>query len=362
MKNIYLYLILATVTYSNSVFSQIDSLYLGQIPPGETPKIFELETSPGYFIADRIAFSSNGKTIVYSETTGGSWTNCKIKQYKYQDGTWQGPIVLFSGPYHAPAFSIDDSTLFFDVIGGAYYSVLTDSGWIDPVRFEEFYHYLQQTASGNYYASVENPINGLGSFDVSIVSLEDGVSVSIGAPINTTGFDGGGFAISKDETIMALGLNISVKNNQGNWSNPIPLPRKFYNPSKENSGMYITDDNKYLFFTQYDLPNYTNGKKLWVNIENFVDSLMAVTSVTEIEDISSNLSLFPNPTNKIIQIQSRSPISDYKEYTIINLKGVIVKHGKSDFEYIDVSMLASGIYFIQIQSARNIVIKKFIVK
>jgi hypothetical protein len=45
----------------------LNSLYLGQTPPTDIPKIFNLSVSPEYFAVERIAITNEGKEIFYSE-------------------------------------------------------------------------------------------------------------------------------------------------------------------------------------------------------------------------------------------------------------------------------------------------------
>ena len=94
--------ILSFVSYSQAIVN--DSLYLGQTPPGNTPKIFQLPVGAGLFAAERIAISADGKEIYYSELNGyTNQTISRIKYLKYSDGMWNSPTVLFVG-FIAPFF------------------------------------------------------------------------------------------------------------------------------------------------------------------------------------------------------------------------------------------------------------------
>jgi hypothetical protein len=44
-----------------------ENLYLGQTPPGNTPEVFPLSVKQGFFAAERIALSHDGRDIYYSE-------------------------------------------------------------------------------------------------------------------------------------------------------------------------------------------------------------------------------------------------------------------------------------------------------
>jgi hypothetical protein len=44
-----------------------ESLFLGQNPPGNTPEVFHLSVKQGFFAAERITVSYDGRDIYYSE-------------------------------------------------------------------------------------------------------------------------------------------------------------------------------------------------------------------------------------------------------------------------------------------------------
>ena len=60
--------VVISVVFSNLLFAQgipSDSLYLGQTPPGNIPKIFNLPVTGGLRPIERIAISSDGKEIYF---------------------------------------------------------------------------------------------------------------------------------------------------------------------------------------------------------------------------------------------------------------------------------------------------------
>ncbi len=67
--------------------------------------------------------------------------------------------------------------------------------------------------------------------------------------------------------------------------------------------------------------------------------------------------IFPNPTHKILNIQTDPSIS-IANFTILNISGQEIFH--SDKKEIDVSYLLSGIYFIKIETQQGTITKKFI--
>jgi len=252
-----------------------DSLYFGQIPPGDMPKIFPLPVKTGYFAAERIAISSDGKEILYSETNGYSpASKTRILSLKYSGNKWNGPAVLFENT-GCPAFSLSGKYLFINGM----LSIKTDAGWSAPSWFmnrpHEF-HYLQDTYSGAFYAAVKNSRNAAGKHDWSkiIIDHADTLIQSLGAPINSirNNMD---FYLARDESYIILvsdGLQISYRKKDGNWTNPKSLGSNI-NAFLGEWGPYITDDNKFLFFTAGTKQDYSDTYVRWVRIDNLIDSL-----------------------------------------------------------------------------------------
>ncbi len=102
------------IIISSTLFAQeipSDSLYLGQSPPGNNPKIFNLPLTSGHRACERIAITSDGKEIYYGELNTYPPSSYRIRCYKYQDNKWQGPFNVFEG-YNAPSLSINDSIIY----------------------------------------------------------------------------------------------------------------------------------------------------------------------------------------------------------------------------------------------------------
>ena len=258
-----------------------DSLYLGQIPPGNIPKVFTLSVTPGSFDAERISISPDNKTIYYSEvhsyypTTGGF-----IKYYKYSGNHWTGPFNLFQN-YIAAALTSSGDTMIFQNSNSDYqsfYSVWNSSQWSNPRRFLNNLnsaHYCQKISSGKYYIS-SNASQGIGGNDWCTlnISTPDTTAVSLGLPVNTSA-DNLDFYISRDESFMILAkgdLMVSYHKDDGNWTNPKTLGA-LINFGLGAWGPYVTADQKYLFYTTGTHPDYSDTHVHWVRIDSLVDSL-----------------------------------------------------------------------------------------
>ena len=291
MKTIYIaffFLLLVKPCFAQPI--PYDSLYLGQTPPGNTPKLFPLLIGSGTRPIERITISSDNKEFFFSEIDRYPPQILRIKYYKYLNEKWQGPFVVFDG-YMAPAFSVNDSIIYMqkNLNGTAatactYYSTKTSSGWSIPGRLLSTNlatHYFRGTNLKNYYLSTTFP--GTSLRDISILSIigTDTIIKNLGMPISTASNEGDYF-IARDESYiiharstppMAGDLYISYKKADGTWTNSKSLGSKINlpNPSWEY-GPFVTHDNKFLFFSRGEIamPSYYT---YWVKIDNVIDSL-----------------------------------------------------------------------------------------
>jgi hypothetical protein len=265
-----------------------DSLFLGQMPPGYNPVIFNLPLNGSMRPVERITISGDGKEIYYGQLNSYPATNLKIYYFKYSDNKWQGPFELFSG-FMAPALSPNDSTMYIQAsinysTAESYYSVKTGSGWSTPVKmfsFSQQSHYTQKTEPGNYYLSTNFPGSSLRDLGKIIITGPDTTVINIGLPVSTS-LDESDFFIARDESYIiharhspttAGDLYISYKKNNGSWTNSKPLGSHINLPGPVwEYGPFVTKDNKYLFFTRGD-NSWSSYYTYWVKINNIIDSL-----------------------------------------------------------------------------------------
>lgn len=189
--------------YSQSIPK--DSLYLGQIPPENSPKRFNLSTNNGFAAVERVAISNDGKSVFYHENNGyNPSSTTRDKYYEYKNNKWNGPFILIDSA-EAPALSITGDTVFYGRNGFVWYSVKNNTNWTQPIKFSKipYWHYLQITNSGTFYASMKNAKDKVGKKDWSKITINktDTLISSLGAPLNTTN-DNLDFYISKDESFI----------------------------------------------------------------------------------------------------------------------------------------------------------------
>jgi hypothetical protein len=259
------------------------SLYLGQIPPGNTPKALPLFVNKGFFAAERIAISNDGKDIYYSEIQAYYPIRGEnIKRYTFADGKWNGPIDLFAG--YAPALSLTGDTMFIERKDPAnkslsYISVRNGSDWGDPQRILiklDKAHYYQVTGKGSQYVS-SIAGNGIGFNDWCkvVITGSDTTASSLGRPLNSNA-ENLDFFVSRDESYMIVTnrprLAISYRKADGSWTNPIVFGKKI-DFGLGSWGPWVTPDNKYLFYSTGTIPDYSDVKVFWVRIDGVIDSM-----------------------------------------------------------------------------------------
>jgi hypothetical protein len=273
--------ILANPGFAQSMHK--DSLFLGQVPPGNKPEILSLFVNKGFFAAERIAITNDGMEIYYSEIKAYYPIRGEnIKMYRYSAGKWAGPFNLFDG--YAPALSVKGDTLFFErkdleKNSEAYISVRNENGWGNPKRILcglDKAHYCQVTRSGNYYISTKSGKGeGLNDWCRVTINGADTVTSSLGKPLNTP-WDNLDFFVSRNESFMIVtnrpGLGISYRNDDGSWTNPRNFGRKI-DFGLGSWGPYVTPDNKYLFYSTGTKPDYSDVHVYWVRIDGVIDSM-----------------------------------------------------------------------------------------
>lgn len=289
MKTI-IFLIIFTALLSKNFTQPIpeDSLYLGQEPPGHEPKVFVLPINGSLRPIERITISNDGKEIFYGQLNTYPPSVSKVLYYRYYENRWQVSQELFNG-YVAPALSPNDSVMFllksitYDR-AETYYSRRTVTGWSTPTQmfyFSQQSHYTQSTSLNNIYISTNFPGSTLRDVGKVIISGADTTVMSIGMPINTT-LDESDFFIARDESYIiharhspgvAGDLLISYKKVNGGWTNSksLGIHINYPNPTWEY-GPFVTQDNKYLFFTRGDNA-WNSYYTYWCKIDNIIDSL-----------------------------------------------------------------------------------------
>jgi hypothetical protein len=313
----------------STIFAQslpTGSYYLGQTPPGNTPKIFPLSVNQGFFAAERIAISNDGRDIYYSEIKGYYPIRGEnIKRYSYSQGKWAGPFNLFDG--YAPALSVTGDTMYFErkdleKNSEMYISVKSGQDWGNPKRILTGLnkaHYYQTTRNGNHYISSNSGKGtGLNDWCSVIMTGADSTALSLGRPLNTSG-ENLDFFVSQDDSFMVVtnrpGLGISYRKKDGSWTNPRNFGPKI-DFGLGSWGPWVTRDNKYLFYSTGTKPDYSDVGVFWVRIDGIIDSLKYINLSPYIKSLIKDLTLVVGqpftltiPDNIFIDDDSNVPLT-----------------------------------------------------
>ncbi|MXV50085.1 hypothetical protein GS399_03805 [Pedobacter sp. HMF7647] len=252
-------------------FWKSSKAFIGQKLPGDKPEIFAKGLlEDGGIALDRVAFSPDGKEFYYCHAL--HWFESKgatIRYFKFDNGKWNGPVVLNEG-YYAPSFSTSNDSIYF--IGGGMQGVVwksarTATGWTKPVQYIKasygLYDFMKTQSGLMYIGSNGNQgnIKDFSTYDFCQLAISgtDTTIKKLDGPVNTEGFDGD-FFVSNDESYIIISTNetkeyeselfISFRNADKSWSTPKSLGPLVNNGKAHRWGQYVTPDNKYLFYTQ----------------------------------------------------------------------------------------------------------------
>lgn len=271
-------------------FWESDEAYLGQKPPGEIPQVFAkgLLVDSG-IVLSRVAFSKDGKEFYY--TFARHWFDINgtgVKRIVFDGKNWKKPEIICTDLSN-PTFSIDDKSLYF---GGSESTVWkaerTNDGWTAPVKYLDMpyglYNFMP-TASGNFYVGSNGDRSNkddYNAYDFSILTIsgKDTVIKSLGAPLNTPGFDGD-FYIASDESYIIISANetpnyecelyISFRKKDKTWTKPISLGAEINTGLAHRFGQYVSPDGKYLFYTKGT--SETDCNFYWVRFDTLLEKL-----------------------------------------------------------------------------------------
>ncbi len=255
------------------------SPYLGEEPPGLTPKVF----APGIISTDEFefgsVFSKDGKTFYYAVDLGGYY---EIRTSTFKNGKWTDPKVLLGDgkyTYNDPMLNPEEDRLYFisnrplsgkgerkDV--DIWYVEKTKRGWSDPINVGEPIntgrneYYISFTSEGDMYFSSEKDDQGLkGNFNIyksSQIKGEFQEAVMLPKEINGRAYEADVF-IAPDESYIifaaqrrsSLGsgdLYISFKNEDGLWTQSKNMGPQINNETNQFCP-FVTADGKYLFYS-----------------------------------------------------------------------------------------------------------------
>ncbi|HPG37822.1 MAG TPA: putative Ig domain-containing protein [bacterium] len=274
-KSVVVFVTLLIITIFHSVAANPVGPYFGEIPPGDTAKVFapNFISRPDWWVQN-CCFSSDGREFIFC-LTDKDWGNCRIMYTNcFNNNEWSEPVKIIDNAI-VPYFSYDDQEIYCisyqrngTSTADVWKSARSADGWGEPVRVEapvsapDGHEWEVAAPADNIlYFSSDRP-GGFGNMDVYRSVLVDGkymVAENLGVPINTASLDECPW-VAPDESYMVFNswktnpkfagnnLYISWRNADSTWTNPKDLGAAV-NTNYLDIYPYISPDGKYLFYT-----------------------------------------------------------------------------------------------------------------
>lgn len=130
----------------------------------------------------------------------------------------------------------------------------------------------------------------------------------------------------------------------------------FFNPITGN--FYSQEPAKNV---NYEFSEDKKGLFLWINENHKLVFSKKVLSV-EKNQLENAISFYPNPTKEIIHIDVKTSSIKILNISIIDSQGREIIKKSSNFQFIDLSKISKGIYFLKITSDATLSFTKKIIK
>jgi hypothetical protein len=256
-------------------FTTLTGPYLGQKPPGMTPKIF----APGIVSLDKYSefvcvFTPDGKECIFDRYGDDEYQRGAIFRTGLENGRWTKPEIHKGfaefGEVFLPTMSPDGQYWFFTSktlpvpegikkIIPMYFIKKTETGWTDPQYLTQSIH-ASATLDNTVYINSGREIKRYDVFN-EIIDLYGSLP-----------FDAGHSCISPDGTYLIFDNNelsrigdchlfVIFKKKDGSWTDPISLGKYI---QQHAFCAWITCDGEYIFFHSQD---DSKGNIYWVSAE-----------------------------------------------------------------------------------------------
>ncbi|MBN1504756.1 MAG: ankyrin repeat domain-containing protein, partial [Candidatus Eisenbacteria bacterium] len=263
---------------SDIQFPFLEGDYLGQTPPGDTPRLF----APGivssvWGLHSTAVFSPDGNEVYWAPMVtfpGEVYSRGGILMMRRVDGRWTAPAWAgFSGPKgedDVPFFSADGNRLYFmsdrplpgeERAGGEkiWFVDRAAGGWSEPQPLDSVVNSVDKhwefslDNRGNVYFAGQPPDSrGLGDiyYVARLTGGEYEKPVNLGEPINSPLEEASPF-IAPDASYLLfsrqMDLWVSFREADGTWSEPVETGPEVNSPAPELCPV-VTADGRYLFF------------------------------------------------------------------------------------------------------------------
>jgi hypothetical protein len=247
--------------------------YLGQNPPGRTPKVF----APGIISShDNFEFSGtfspDGREFYFTRRAHGARNNV-IMVCRQNNGEWLAPEpASFSGRYsdHEPHITPDGGRLYFggnrpQAEGaapeyGIFYVEREGGDWGEPV-YDGPGMYVSVSEKGNMYLTDVGIDAGGGILRIPLIDGKRGEPIRLGGGVNEPTPAAHAF-VARDERFVIFDATrpagqggegdyyVSFRQPDGSWGPAINLGDEINSPGA-NLCPFLSHDGKYLFYTAY---------------------------------------------------------------------------------------------------------------
>jgi Tol biopolymer transport system component len=363
-----LLLITSTIILMLNCNAQVDSMYFGQTPPGDTAVIF----APGIIsltnrLEGKIIFSPDGNECYFDVSINGS---DKIYYTKRLKNSWtEQAEAPFSKNYNTcfPFFSADGNRLYFnyynDIMDDIWMVERTAGEWGDPqclplpINSSSADESYTETNDGLVYFWSQRP-GGFGS-DIWFKRPSSNQAENLGPPVNSTSTaldpcisPDGSYLIFKSYRSNKYGFYISFNTGNNVWTEPVNMEKNGagINISGEISPS-LSPDGKYLFFARHNAAGKTSDI-YWVST-SIIDTLrkIAMPTVSVKNTILQGVKLYPNPTSGQFTISFGSNPIEEALVTISNLQGTDLFTNtieNTSSATIDLTGHPTGIYLVKV--------------
>lgn len=271
-------------------FPKLSGPYLGQDPPGRSPRLFAkgiVSTREGIY--GTIAFSPDGREAFWKTETN------KLLFMTEEGGAWTPPRryrVADKESINVPFIGLDGTRLYFMARSRnpkgikeqekIWFAEKKGRGWSEPRELDAavnsipMHWQFSMDKSGDLYLSTDN-IFRAGFVDGSYHAPE-----KLPPPINSvhkvkyrSGEIGPGISPDGDYLIYTkfpIGLFVTFKNEDGSWTDPQSLDEKL-GLQGLNSMARVTPDGAYIFFQNEGARNSVSGRSLYWVAAEIIDDL-----------------------------------------------------------------------------------------
>lgn len=260
---------------------KMEGLYMGQLEPGLTPKMF----APNFVSTEEYefgsVFSKDGREFYYGVNANGKE---EIRYSRLTDNLWSTPVTILAHEkygYNDPFLSPDENRLYFisqramDGLGESkdydiWYVEKALEGWSEPINAgskinsDRDEYYISFTNDGTmYFASDKGNPNQAEepNHDIYYSKFINGAfqeAVALGDSVNTQAYEADVFVDPEESYLIfcatrpdGLGrgdLYISFKNDDGTWTESVNMGETI-NSENHELCPFVTSDGKYLFYT-----------------------------------------------------------------------------------------------------------------